>query len=170
MPGGASKAMVADGDGTVFEAVAIDIPKVERLSSLPLHAELLVEVAVIDLAAPADTQRVVAHETRDRRRVEGADEQLHIGLQFPVVPEPGGKTADRHVCNRVKAMEVDVEMLLQFAFVVGFEFRLVRREEGAVWIVDEIKRKVVLAPVTEMIENSGARGCSHRRRHRPAAR
>jgi hypothetical protein len=152
LAGGASKAVVTERDGSVFKMVEIDVPNVERPSLIPFHAELLVEIAVIDVAAPADTQCVAAHETGDRCGVEGVDEQLHVGLQLSTVPKPGGETADRHVRNCIEATEVDVEMPLQFPFVVGFQLRLVRWEEGADWIVNEIKTKVVPPAVAEPIE------------------
>ena len=56
MSRGAAEAMISDCDGPALESLGIDIPKVKRSAFLSLHAELLVEVAVVNLAAPTHTQ------------------------------------------------------------------------------------------------------------------
>src|ERR1700730_8362202 len=43
-------------------------------------------------------------------------------------------------------------MAFQFTFVVSLELALIRREEGAIGIVNEVEGKVVLATVAELIE------------------
>jgi len=49
-------------------------------------------------------------------------------------------------------VEIDIKMAFQFTFVVGLELGLIRREEGAIGIVNEVEGKVVLATVAELIE------------------
>ena len=43
------------------------------------------------------------------------------------MPQPGGEARNRHVGDRVEVVKVDVEMLFQFALIVGFKLCLVRR-------------------------------------------
>src|SRR6478672_13352399 len=90
-------------------------------SVAPLHTELLVEIAIIDFAAPADAEGVAAHEARNRRGIKCLDQQMHVSVQFSAVPEPGGESADGHVGDRVEAVEIDIEMAFQFSFVVGLK-------------------------------------------------
>ena len=75
--------MVVRGDGAAFEPFGIEVPKEERRPVFPLHAELLVEVAVIDFALPADTQSILAHQAGDRGGVECFDQQLQVSVQLP---------------------------------------------------------------------------------------
>jgi hypothetical protein len=49
-------------------------------------------------------------------------------------------------------VEIDIKMAFQFAFVVGLELGLIRREEGAIGIVNEVESKVALATVAELIK------------------
>ncbi len=125
--GGAAEAVFAESDGSIFQSLRIDIPEEERAAIFPLHSELLVEIAIIDLAAPADAQHVAAHEAGNGSRVERLDEQLHVGFQLSVALEPGGEAGNRHVGNCVEAVKVDAEVVFEFALVVGFEFGLVGR-------------------------------------------
>ena len=152
MPGGASKAVVSDHYGSVIEVVRIDIPEEEWFAGLPLHAELLVEVAIVDLAAPTHAEGITAHHAGDGRGVEGANEQLHVGLQLSVMPQPGGKATDRHVRDRVEMVKVDIEMALQFALIIRFKLCLIGREKCTVRIVNEVKAKIGSASVSDPIE------------------
>lgn len=52
---GAAEAVAANGNGSIFQMLRIDIPKEERTTICPPHPELLIEVAIIDLATPANT-------------------------------------------------------------------------------------------------------------------
>ena len=130
----------------------MEIPQEERPAVAPLHSELLVEIAIIDFAAPPDAEGVAAHEIRNRRGIKCLDQQLHISVQFSAVPEPGCKPADGYVGDRAKAVEIDIKMAFQFPFVVGLELGLIRREEGAIGIVNEVEGKVVVATVAELVE------------------
>ena len=47
-------------------------------------------------------------------------------------------------------MEIDIKMAFEFPFVVGLELGLIRREEGAIGIVNEVEGKVVLATVANL--------------------
>ena len=77
---GAAETMAAHGDRGAFELFSIEIPKEEWHSIFPLHAELLVEIAVINFALPTDAQGSLAHQAGDRGGVERFDQQLHVGV------------------------------------------------------------------------------------------
>ena len=66
--------------------------------------------------------------------------------------EPGGKAPDGHIGESVESVEIDVEMLLQLPFVVGFKFCLVRREKVTIGIVNEVERKVSHTTVSETVQ------------------
>jgi len=97
---GAAKAVIGSHDLATFERGGMEIPQEEWPAVAPLHSELLVEIAIIDFAAPADAEGVAAHEVRNRRGIKCLDQQLHVSVQFSAVPEPGGKPADGHVGDR----------------------------------------------------------------------
>ena len=64
---------------------------------LDREVEHLVEVAVVERPVPADRDRVAAHEPRDRRRVEGRHQPLHVLLEVAALDEPVEEAVDRHV-------------------------------------------------------------------------
>ena len=94
------------------EAFGIEIPEKKWLLFSPLHAELLIEIAIVHLATPTNAEGIATHEASDRSRIEGFDQQFHVGVQFSTVFQPGSKAPDWHICDGVKPMEIDIEMLL----------------------------------------------------------
>ena len=44
----------AESDGSVFQSLRINVAEEERAAIFPLHSELLVEIAIIDLKQRAD--------------------------------------------------------------------------------------------------------------------
>jgi hypothetical protein len=73
----ATEAVIAGHDVTILERIRIDIPKKKRLARglvRPLHSQLLIEIAVVHLAAPTDANRVTAHQPVNRRWIKGLDE------------------------------------------------------------------------------------------------
>ena len=85
--GRATKTMIAGHDFALLKRIRIDVPQKDRLSIVPLHSELLVEIAVIHFATPADADRVAAHEPIDRGRIKIVDQELHVFLKLVVVPQ-----------------------------------------------------------------------------------
>ena len=84
--------------------------------------------------------------------LKAVDQQLHVGFKFSVVPEPGGEATDRHIGNRVEMVKIDAEIVFQFALVVGFQLSLIRRQERAIGIVNEVKDKVVLPAIAKPVQ------------------
>ena len=68
----------------------------------------LVEVAVEDTPVPADRQLVAAHHARNRRRVEGADEPVHVAVKITAFQEQLPKPAVRVVGYGEQVVELDV--------------------------------------------------------------
>src|ERR1041385_7060305 len=81
---GAAEAVIASHDFPAFELIRCNIPEKERLAltvalvatgrcavrtpqrgvpTIPLHAELLIEIAIVNLTAPADADCVATHQT-----------------------------------------------------------------------------------------------------------
>src|SRR3954462_1081891 len=88
--GGATKTVIASHDLAIFERIRVHVPQKHSrpIGIVPLHAKLLIEIAVIDFTTPPDTDRVATHETFDSRRIERFDEKLHI-LVKPIVVAKG---------------------------------------------------------------------------------
>src|SRR5262249_39384817 len=104
----------------------------------PLHFQLLIEIAVVDFAAPADADRVATHETVDRCRIKRADQQLHVFIEFIIVAQITGKPADWKIRKRVELIERDPEMSFEFALVIVLKLVLRRRQERANGIVNQM--------------------------------
>src|SRR5437588_2511224 len=111
--------MIASHDLAIGNLLWIDIPQEHRFASAvagPLHSKLLVKIAIVNFAAPADTDRVAAHEPIDRRGVKRTDQELHVMLELVVVPEIAREAADRKICNRVEFVKHNAELLFELAF------------------------------------------------------
>ena len=122
--GRATKTVIAGHDLAIFERIGIDVPQKNRLPIVPLHPELLIEIAVVNFAAPPDADRVAAHETVDSRWIKRLDQNLHVLIEPIAVAQVSGEPADRKVGKRVKPVEHDSEMILQFPFVIGLKLIL----------------------------------------------
>src|SRR5262245_4234907 len=116
--------MIARHDLAIFQRVRIDIPKKKRITLAivsPLHSELLIEIAVVNLAAPPDADRVAAHQSIDCCRIKRIDQQSHVIVELVIAPQITCEAADRKICERVEMIKDDPEMFLEFAFVIGLE-------------------------------------------------
>ena len=109
--GRATKTVIAGHDLAIFERMGIDVPQKHRLPIVPLHPELLIEIAVVNFTTPPDADRVAAHETFDSRWIERLDQKLHVFIESIAVAQVSGKPTNRKVRNRVKPVEKNAEML-----------------------------------------------------------
>mgnify|MGYP000474706221 CR=1 FL=1 len=136
----------------------IEIPQVEGVAVRPPRItqsklEHLIEVAIVNLAPPADAQGVAAHEPLDGRGVEGVHQCLHVGIEPAVVAEPRGEPRDRHVGDGVEPVEGDAEMGGQLALVIGFQPGLRTRQAGPHGVIDKMERQIGSAgAVSEPVE------------------
>jgi len=71
----------------------------KSLSVVPLHPELLVEIAVINFTTPPDADRVATHETLDSRWIEDFDQKLHVLIEPIAVAQVSGESADRKIAS-----------------------------------------------------------------------
>ena len=120
----ATKTVIAGHDLAIFERIGVEVPQKDRLPILPLHSELLIEIAVINFTTPPDADRVAAHETVDRRWIKCLDQKLHVIIEPIAVAQVSGEPADRKIRKRVKPVEHNSEMLLQLPFVIGLKLIL----------------------------------------------
>jgi len=102
--------VIASHDFPIGNFVGINVPQKERPAIFPLHAELLVEVAIVNLTTPADADSVSAHQPIDSAWIERANQQIRIFLQVAIVPEETREPANRQIRDRVKFVEDDSEM------------------------------------------------------------
>ena len=165
----ATKTVIAGHDLAIFERIRIDVPKKQRSiviaavvgtprcgvrsaqradPTVPLHPELLIEIAVVNFTTPPDADRVAAHEAFDRRWIERFDQELHVLLEPIVVAQVSGEPADRKIRKRVKPVKHNSEILFQFPFVIGLKLVLRRRQKRADGIVNEMQRQRWIDSVT----------------------
>ena len=103
--------MIAGHDLAIFDFVWVDVPQKEPFAVFPLHVELLIEIAVVNFAAPSDADRVATHQPIDRGRIKIVDQELHVFFKLVVVPQVGSKARDGEVGNAVKLVKDDAEMV-----------------------------------------------------------
>src|SRR6267378_3647773 len=114
---GTTKAVITSHDLTIFERLRIDIPKKKPLAPSiggPLHSELLIKIAIVHFAAPANADRVAAHQSVDSRWIKGVDQHSHVITELVIVPQITRKAANREIRNRVKFIENNGEMRSKF--------------------------------------------------------
>lgn len=150
--GGASEAMIGGCYGPPFNGIRVEVPEHEWLSVAPLHVELLVEIAIINLAPPSDAERVATHEAIDRCGIECVAEQVHVIIEFTAVFQPTLEPRNGHVCDREEMVELDSEMGAQFAFVIGLQLCLIPGQEVTAWIIDKIEAKIPGLRIAEGVE------------------
>jgi len=155
---GATEAVIAGHNVAILNRIWIDIPKEKPFAMLmagtprcgvrtarrsvpahPLHPELLIEIAIVNFAMPADTNRVATHQSANRYRIEGMNEQLHVFLEFPAMPQITGKPPDWEVRERIQLIKYDSEMVFEFAFVISLQLGLGRRQKRTDWIVNQMQ-------------------------------
>jgi|GEM_PF-3151823 len=87
--------MVGGGDWEILHGFRRDIPKEKFFPlRLLLHEEHLVEIAIENLALPADVDCVPTHESLDGGGVEIVDQELVVVVPLAVLPEVGGEARD----------------------------------------------------------------------------
>ena len=115
--------MITGHDHTRFEGIWIDIPQKKLTSAVagPLHSKLLIKIAVVNFATPADTDRAAAHQSPNCSWIKRVNEQLHVFLEFIVVPEIAREPADWKICERVKVIKHNSEMLFELVLEIDFQ-------------------------------------------------
>jgi len=108
--GSTTETMIASHDLAIFERLRINIPQKSRRAILPLHPELLVEITIVNFAAPADADGVAAHQSANRCWIKRVNKQLYVFVESTVMPEITRKAADRQIRNRVEFIENNAEM------------------------------------------------------------
>ncbi len=119
--------MIAGHDLAIGNLVWIDFPQEYRVASAvagPSHSKLLVKIAIVNFAAPTNADRVAAHEPINRRGIKRADQEVHVLLEFIVMPEIAREAADRKICNRVEFIKHNAKLVFQFAFEIELQFSL----------------------------------------------
>src|SRR5262245_4596737 len=137
--GRATKTMIAGHDLAISERIGVDVPQKNRLPIVPLHPELLIEIAVVNFTTPSHADGVAAHETFDSRWIERLDQKLHVLIEPIAAAQVSGEPADRKIGKRVKPVEHNSEMRLQRPFVIGLKLILLRWQKCADWIVNEMQ-------------------------------
>ena len=94
---------------------------VAELQWQPQH---LIEVAIIDIALPIDTEEGTAHHTLEVFCAMGLVQQLHIPAKLPPGDQEAAKAQDRHVRQDVEAVERDPIVVLKLPSVIRLEGRL----------------------------------------------
>src|SRR4029434_525078 len=85
--GCATKTVVAGHDLAMLERARLDVPQENELPIVPLHSELLIEIAVINFTTPPDADRVAAHEAFDSRWIKRLDQKLHVLIETIAVAQ-----------------------------------------------------------------------------------
>ena len=119
----------------------------------------MIEIAIVQFALVADTERGAAHEAVHGGGVEGVGEEFEIGVPLAVLAEVFGEARDRLVGDREEAVEHDAELLLELGVVVGLELGLRAGKFRAEGIVNEVQRQArAVADGVELLQRADAFG------------
>mmetsp|Transcript_26044 Transcript_26044/g.55809 ORF Transcript_26044/g.55809 Transcript_26044/m.55809 type:complete len:201 (-) Transcript_26044:1001-1603(-) len=102
-------------------------------------AELLVEIAVVNLPVPTNVDGVQTHEFLDGIGIEIPHQQVHVLGEFPPPVQEIGKPLDGHVGDRKELIEKNPKVLGELFLVLDLEFFLRGWQEGAERVVDQIE-------------------------------
>ena len=102
--------MITGHDLATFDFWRIDVPQKHRCAVIPLHSELLIKIAIVNFSTPADADRIAAHQTVNSCGVKGVNQQLHVLIEFIVMPQITRETSDRKVSKGIEIVEHDSEM------------------------------------------------------------
>src|SRR5512147_1378385 len=101
--------------------------------------EHLVEIAVVEPAVPSDREYGATHDTGGSRRIECIGEAVHIAGIVAALDKKLQKPADRHIGDRVEAVEYDAEPGEELPFEQGFRRLLFGRQECTDRVVDQVQ-------------------------------
>lgn len=102
--------MISGEDRPSHHLFRLDVPQEKWLPVAPLHIEHLIKIAIVNFAAPANVERIAAHQARHRRRIEGIDKQPLIVFELAAAPQIGGKARDGQISDGVKMVEHDAKV------------------------------------------------------------
>ena len=146
--------MVPHDDGVAGE-VAVDELAQPQAGAPFVHqrqAQHLVEVAVVDEALPVHGDKRAAHHLLEVLVAVRAAQERHVRLELAFGDEHGAKALDRHVGERVEAVEHHAAAR-ELALVVRFERLLRRRQRGPLRVVDKIQHEAALGDaITERVQ------------------
>src|SRR5438093_10704205 len=113
--------MIAGHDFAIFDFLRIDIPQKDACAIVPLHPELLIEIAIVNLTAPSDADGVAAHQTINRCGVKRLNQQLHVFIPFIVALQATREPPARQTGEGTKLDKNKSKMLVKFAMVIVLE-------------------------------------------------
>src|SRR6266498_2735021 len=125
----------------IRQALRSNIPQVKGFSVSYLHAEHLVEIAVVDFARIADAQGAAAHQAWHSRWIECVRKQVQVCIPFTAASQIIGKSRNRLVGYRIEPVENNAEISRQGLSVFGFQAVLWWRQGGAKRIINKMQRK-----------------------------
>ncbi len=147
--------MVACRDLPPIELNRIEVADMGGRTIVHRQAEHLVEVTVVEGAVPTHGDGVAAHDASGGSGIEGVGQSLHILIVVAALQEKLKKSADRHVGDRVEAIELDAMARSEFFSKLRFDGLLLGREKGSDRITDEIQRQSTAGPsIAELVEEA----------------
>ncbi len=121
--------------------------------ALDRQAKLLVEVAVVQVAAPVHADEAAAHHAFEVAGRVVLLEQSHVRLEAALRDQHRAEALDRHVGEHEQPVEHDAEVLEQLALVVRLERDLIGRQHRALRVVDQVQHQAgARATVAERVE------------------
>ena len=126
--------------------------KLTQMSHRHGEPELLIEIAVVKMPLPIDTDQLAAHHRSKIGGIVGMLQQFLITRQFSALFKATGIPLDRHVHKGEQSVEANA-LMGKFLFVILFELSLRGGQNSSLRIEDEVKGETsILAAVTETIQ------------------
>src|SRR5690349_3770066 len=124
---GAAVAVIRNDDGIAVDAPAQQVAAVCAVLLGAAQAKLLVEVTIVQLAAPADADQIPTHDLLEIGSREVLLQEPQIVAELALGDQGTAETLDRHVGQGIQVVECHAEMLEQLPAVILLEGRLGRR-------------------------------------------
>ena len=103
------------------------------------QAECLIEITVMHLPIPSDTDKMSAHQAIDRGRIEGLRQFLHVFSQGAYSFHVSSESPDGHIGEDEQVIEGYSVPICKFFPIVVFKVLLLRRQECPWGVVDKIQ-------------------------------
>src|SRR5579862_5345934 len=110
LTGGAAIAMVRNDDGIAVEAPAQQVFQMRAVLFGTAQAQLLVEVTIVQIAAPVHADQIPAHHLLEIGSREILLQQPYIPAELALGDQGTPETLDRHIGQGIEVVECHTEM------------------------------------------------------------
>ena len=99
----------------------------------------LIEITVVDIALPVDTDQVMAHNLPKVDIGITRFQQVHVFPELSLRNQGAAEALNRHIGYREQAVEHNAKLFEQMLFIVLLQCHLWRRQAWSLRVVDKVQ-------------------------------